>query len=152
MKIDIFAHILPPRYKEALKNRTALGDKMQVLEDKIRACPSISDLDVRFRVMDRYEDYVQVLTIVQPPVENMVGPKDAVELARIANDEMAELVAKYQDRFVAAVACLPMSDIDSALEEADRAITELRFRGVQIYTSINGKPLDSPELVRFMRR
>ena len=144
MKIDVFPHILPNRYKEALKSKAAPGFYQ---EDIIDACPTISDLDMRFRVMDRYGDYVQVLTLVSPPVENVVGPKDAVELAKIANDEMAELVKKYPDRFISAVACLPMSDIDAALKEVYRAITELRFRGVQIYTSINGKPLDSPEFM-----
>ncbi len=81
------------------------------------------------------------------PGEDVVSPKDAVELAIIANDEMAELVAKYPDRFVAAVASLPMNDIDAALKEIDRTITELRFRGIRILTDINGKPLDSPEFM-----
>jgi len=144
MKIDIFPHILPERYKEALKRKAPPGFHQ---EDIIDACPTITDLDMRFRVMDRHEDYVQALTLVSPPLEIVVGPEDAIELAKIANDEMAELVTKYPDRFAAAVACLPMSDIEAALKEADRAITELKFRGVQIYTSINGKPLDSPEFM-----
>jgi uncharacterized protein len=68
-----------------------------------------------------------------------------VEFARIANDSMAELVTKYPDRFVAGVASLPMNDMDASLEEADRAIQSLNLKGVQICSSINGKPLDSPE-------
>jgi len=60
---------------------------------------------------------------------------------------MAELVAKYPDRFVGAVACLPMNDVDAALGEADRALSELHFRGVEIFTDIDGKPVDSPELM-----
>ena len=39
------------------------------------------------------------------------------------DDELAELVIKYPDRFFGAVACLPMNDVDAALEEAERAIT-----------------------------
>ena len=50
---------------------------------------------------------------------------------------MAELVSKCPDRFIAAVACLPMNDIDAALAEAERAVKELNFKGVQIYSSIN---------------
>ncbi|MCK4862674.1 MAG: amidohydrolase, partial [Dehalococcoidales bacterium] len=72
---------------------------------------------------------------------------DAAELSRIANDEMAELVAKYPDRFVAAVACLPMNDIDAALKEIDRAVVDLRFRGIQIHNPIGDKPMDSPEFL-----
>jgi aminocarboxymuconate-semialdehyde decarboxylase len=60
---------------------------------------------------------------------------------------MAELVLKYPDRFSAAVACLPMNDMDAALKEVDRAINDLKFRGVQIFSPINDKPLDSPEFL-----
>ena len=82
-----------------------------------------------------------------PAVEEIAAPRTAVDLARLANDEMAELVLKYPDRFVAGVACLPMNDMDAALQETDRAINDLRLRGVLIYTPINDKPLDSPEFI-----
>jgi len=68
-------------------------------------------------------------------------------LAKLANDEMAELVLKYPDRFAAAVAALPMIDMEATLKEVDRSINELKFRGVQINTPINDKPLDSPEFL-----
>jgi predicted TIM-barrel fold metal-dependent hydrolase len=144
MMIDVFPHILPPKFKEALYKKVPANSYARKVAD---AYPTLIDLDTRFRIMDKYEGLVQVLTLVSTPVENVAGPKEAAELARIANDEMAELVAKYPDRFAAAVACLPMNDMDAALKEVDRAITELRFRGVQIFTDINGKPLDSPEFM-----
>ncbi len=67
--------------------------------------------------MDRFNDLMQVLTLVGPPVENITDRQKALDLARLANDEMAELVLKYSDRFAAAVACLPMNNVDAALEE-----------------------------------
>jgi len=144
MKIDIFAHIVPVKYKEALKSKAPSGAYQLDVIDVVTA---LSDLDMRFRVMDKHDDYLQVLTIGSPPVENIVGPKEAIELAKIANDEMAQLVRKYPDRFASAVACLPMNDVDAALKEADRTITELAFCGVQIFSDINGKPIDSPEFL-----
>jgi uncharacterized protein len=42
---------------------------------------------------------------------------------------------------------LPMNDIDAALIEIDRAIKDLKLKGIQLYTPLNGKPLDSPELM-----
>jgi len=113
----------------------------------IGAFPSLTDLEVRFRIIDKYEGLLQVITTGAPPVEDVAKPEDAVELAKIANDEMAELVVKYPDKFPAAVACLPMNDMDAALKEVDRSITELGFRGVQVHSDINGKPLDSPEFM-----
>jgi predicted TIM-barrel fold metal-dependent hydrolase len=95
--------------------------------------------------MDKTEGLMQVLTVSLPPLETIPDKKKALALARLANDEMAELVLKYPDRFAAAIACLPMNDIDAALIEVDRTIKDLKFRGVQVFTPVNDKPLDSPE-------
>ena len=56
-------------------------------------------------------------------------------------------MAKYPDRFIGAAACLPMNDVDAALQETDRAIQDLGFRGVEIFTDICGRPVDSPEFL-----
>lgn len=140
MIIDCFAHIMPKKYFEtyAKKNKAILPN----IEARTR---SLTDLDVRFRLMDRYPEVLQVLTIARIPLEQYVSPADAIELAKIANDELAELVEIYPDRFAAGVACLPMNDIDASLEEIDRAITKLGLKGIQLYTRINGEPLDNPK-------
>ncbi|MFC1867203.1 amidohydrolase family protein [Thermodesulfobacteriota bacterium] len=143
MMIDVFPHIMPPKYVEALHNKTPV--KSYSGRFGIPHMPSMYDVEDRLRVMDRFEGYSQILNISLPAVEDVAKPEVAVELAKIANDEMAELVMKYPDRFIAAAACLPLNDMDEALKELDRAITELSFRGVQITTTIMDKPLDSPE-------
>ena len=143
MKIDIFPHILPVKYKEAFQK----VNKSEVFIKMHNIIPTLSDLDYRFRIMDEYDHLMQVLTLSSPPVENFADPKQSAELSKLANDEMAELVVKYPDRFAAAVACLPMNDMNAALDEVDRAINDLHFRGVQIFTPINDKPLDSAEFL-----
>jgi aminocarboxymuconate-semialdehyde decarboxylase len=144
MKLDIFCHVLPPRYFEALQARAGSGFH---LEGPAKAYPALSDWDTRFRVMDECGEYRQVISLSSPAVDVIGEPKEAAELARIANDEMAELVAKYPDRFAAAVACVPLEDLEAALEEADRAIGQLGFKGIQIYTPVAGRSPDSPELL-----
>ncbi len=146
--IDIFCHILPKKYKEALFEKA----KPCFILEVNNARPALFDLDKRFRDMDKFEGLRQVLTIGQPPLESVVTPQEAVDLAKIANDEMAELLIKYPDRFVGAAACLPMNDIDAALLETDRAIGELNFKGIQLYSPINGKPLDRPEFIDFYEK
>lgn len=146
MLIDVFTHILPPNYLEERNKRAGAGFTSQYAKYPI-ANPGLTDLNIRFRIMDKFKDMVQVLTIAGPNVESITKPKDAVELAKMANDAMAELVLKYPDRFAGAVACLPMNDVDAALQEADRTIKDLNFRGVEIFTDINGKPIDSPEFM-----
>ena len=142
LKIDAYAHIIPPKYKEAL--RKVIPD---LYDRQIAPYPSLFDLDARFRIMDKYEPLRQVLTLGRIPVEHVAGPEQAADLAKMADDEMAELVAKYPDRFVAALATLPMNNMDFALREADRAIKELRFKGVYIHTPVDEKPLDLPEFL-----
>jgi aminocarboxymuconate-semialdehyde decarboxylase len=149
VKIDIFCHVTPPRYLKAFQKKVSpeIADSLPT-----KGIPTLLDLEARFRVMDHYGGMVQVLTLTNPPVESVFEPDDALEMARIANDEMAELVAKHPDRFIAAVACLPMNDMDAALREADRAIDELHLKGVQLYTNILGKELDSPEFFPLFER
>ncbi len=142
-KIDMFCHILPQRYKEALFGKA----KPCYYIEADAGRPALFDLDLRFKMLDKFEGLQQVLTIGPPPLEYAFSPQDAVDLARKANDEMAELVAKYPERFVAGVACLPLNDIDASLRETDRAIKELNLKGIQMFSSVNGRPLDHPEFL-----
>jgi predicted TIM-barrel fold metal-dependent hydrolase len=146
MIIDVFAHLLPPRYLRERNARASRAFATQYAK-YWSANPGLTDLDIRFRVMDQYPEVRQILTIAGPNIESIAEPADAVECARIANDEMAELVEKHPDRFAAACACLPMNDVDAAIAEAIRAVTLLGFRGVEVFTDVNGKPLDSPEFL-----
>lgn len=141
LKVDIAAHILPPRYKEAL-DKGFPGHIQQDINNRVRG---LWDLDERFRIMDRY-GVVHILTLSRPPLEEVVDdPKKAMDLAKLANDEIAELVFKYPDRFPAGVATVVLTDVEASLKELERAIVQLNLRGVQIYTNVRGKPLDSPE-------
>jgi predicted TIM-barrel fold metal-dependent hydrolase len=97
--------------------------------------------------MDSFDEYQQVLSIATPPIEVYSAGRDAVDLARIANDGMAELVARHPDRFPAFVAALPLNDPEATLTELHRSIGPLGARGVQIFSNINGRPLDAPEFL-----
>ena len=144
MKIDIYAHVLPPRYKEALyKYSDKFGTEKNFIERRI----TLTNHNERIRILDEYEDMVQVLSVTLPPLEEIVNPKEAAELARISNDEMAEWVAKYPKKYITAIANLPLNNMDAATKEAERTIKELGFKGIQIYTSIQGKPLSSEEFM-----
>jgi predicted TIM-barrel fold metal-dependent hydrolase len=144
MMIDIGAHIMPRKYFDALHE---LNLPRFNLKDVIATVPTMVDLDHRFRIMDKFDGLMQVLTLSSPAVEEFSDSKKSPDFARLANDSMAELVLTYPDRFAAAVACVPMNNIDAALEEIDRAVNDLKFRGIQVNTPINDKPLDAPEFM-----
>lgn len=139
MKIDMWTHIMTPKYREAVLKRLPSGIMGEV--------PAMFDLEQRFRITDKYGEYVQVLTFSSPAIEAVADAHDAVWLAQLSNDELAEILAKHPDRFVAGVANLPMNNMDEALKEAERAVKDLGFRGVMVYSNINGKPLDALEFM-----
>jgi aminocarboxymuconate-semialdehyde decarboxylase len=144
MKIDIYTHAMPSKYKNALYK---YSDKFITEKNFMERRITLTDLNGRNRILDKYEDMVQVLSTTLPPLEDIVNPNEAVELARIANDEMAEWVTKYPKKFVAAIANLPLNHIEAAMKEAERAIKKSGLKGIQIFTSIQGKPLSSEEFL-----
>ena len=103
------------------------------------------DLDLRFRVMDQFGDYRQVISIASPPLEAFAGPEVTPGLARVSNDAMAELVRCHPDRFAGFIACLPMNNPAEAEVELHRSVRDLGARGVQIFSNVNGLPLDRDE-------
>jgi uncharacterized protein len=142
VKIDVFPHILPRRYFERMLDVAPRG---MALQKRMSGIPVLVDLEERFRIMDRYEDYRQVLTLANPPLEVVGGPDASPDLARLANDCMAEIVERHPDRFPAFVASLPMNNPEAALGEIDRALDALGATGVQMFSNVAGRPLDAPE-------
>ena len=144
MKIDIFNHILPKPYFDTMTNMSEGGAYMM---KRVSAIPMLYDVDARFEKIDQFgDDYKQVFSLNLPPVEVVAGPEDSPELAQIANDGMAEVVSQHPDRFPGFVAALPMNNTQATLDEIDRSINKLGAKGVQIFTNVNGRPLDDPEL------
>ena len=141
MRIDLFCHILPPAYFARMTEISGRGAYMQ---KRIREIPVMVDLDLRFRMMDQFGDYVQVLSLAAPPIEALAAPADSPALARLANDSMAEIVSKHPDRFPAFIASLPMNDVVASVAELERAIGHLGAKGIQIFSNVNGRPLDDP--------
>ena len=142
MKIDIFNHIFPQRFFDKL-NEVAPG--YQDMGKRSRNIPCLFDLDIRFKMMDQFGDYKQIISLASPPIEVMAGPDFTPMLSQIANEGMAELVARYPDRFSAFAASLPMNNPDQAAFELQRAVKDLGAKSVQIYSNADDKPLDGPE-------
>jgi predicted TIM-barrel fold metal-dependent hydrolase len=146
-KIDAFAHILPPSYArrlESIMSGSNVSDRILGYQQWIHEDPALVDLDARWRAIDPFEDYVQVLTLAVPPLDQLGDPAVSRHLARAVNDELAELVGRYPDRFAGFAAALPMNDVDAAAAELTRAMGELGALGAQLHTNVGGAPLDAP--------
>jgi uncharacterized protein len=145
-KIDAFAHILPRAYLDRLERQlehTMAPSQLDYYRQGVFSFdPVLTDLDARWRKIEPYGDYAQVLVLAVPPLEEVGPPPVAAELARIANDELAQLVQQFPDRFVGFAAALPLSDVDLALRELERSLTQLGALGAQLYTNVLGTALD----------
>ncbi len=113
---------------------------------------TLVDVEARLRLLDQFDGVQQVLSLANPPLE-LVGPPDTTpELARIANDALADICRKHPQAFPTFIAALPMNNMDATLAEIDRAIRELGARGVQVFTNVAGKALSLPEFRPLFRR
>ncbi len=152
MKIDAYAHIVPPKLKDFIWN-TKSNAIVEKFQRKIGVYLSLYNLDERFRIMDKCPDRVEVLTLAWISVHDIAdNPEEAIELAQRINDSLAELIIKYPDRFVAAAAVLPLKYMDAAISELDRAVNQLKMKGLLIRHPVDGKPLDSPEFMPLYER
>src|SRR5487761_1735825 len=147
-KIDAFAHILPERYLERLERhleRAISSEQLRYYREGVfHFDAALTDLDGRWRRVEHFSDYAQVLVLAVPPIEEVGPPAIAAEFARLANDEMAELVQKHPDRFVGFACALPLNDTEASLREVDRAVGDLGALGAQGFTNVLGIPLDHP--------
>ncbi|MEI9804226.1 MAG: amidohydrolase family protein [Pseudolabrys sp.] len=140
--IDIYCHIFPDRFFQEM---TKVAPMLENLGKRLRGVTKLFDLDARFKEMDQFGDYRQIISLPNPALEDIAKPDAGLNLARIANDSMAELCRKYPERFPAFAAALCLTDVEGSVAEARRAIKDLGARGVLIYTSTAGEPLDDPK-------
>jgi 2,3-dihydroxybenzoate decarboxylase len=87
--------------------------------------------DKRLGLMDKHGIEMMILSLNAPAIQAIPDPKKATDLARRANDALAEVVAKRPDRFQG-FAALAMQDVDAAIRELQRAIRDLGFRGALV--------------------
>ena len=145
LKIDVFNHIFPAPFFERLKQ---VMTRPGAIKRWLRI-PFLHDLDVRFRMLEEFgPEYRQILSLSAPPIE-AINPdrRIAIDLARLANDSMADLVRQYPDRFPGFIASLPLNDPDASAAELERAVTGLGALGVQLFSNVNGLPLDDARFV-----
>ena len=151
-RLDIFPHIFPQEFFERMKQIAGRNPSLAAALKRWMHIPVLWDLEKRIKMMQRWPGYQQVLTLSMPAIEFLGTPEETPALARLANDGMADIVKKHPDLFPAFAASLPMNNVPASLEEMDRAIGKLGAKGVQIFTNVNGRPLDEPEFFPIFER
>jgi gamma-resorcylate decarboxylase len=124
--------------KIALEEHFAIDDTVMdskgyfpdVVWQEVRA--RVLDLhDRRIRLMDEHGIDMMLLSLNAPAVQAIPDRKRANEIARRANDYLAEQVAKRPTRFQG-LAALPMQDPELAIAELQRCVIQLGFKGALV--------------------
>lgn len=97
----------------------------------------------RLREMDENGMEMMILSLNAPAIQAIHNRAKAIEIAKRANDFLAEQVALRPNRFQG-FAALPMQDPDAATQELERCVKDFGFRGALV----NGfSQVDTPDNV-----
>ena len=146
--IDIFNHFMPQSTFERVRELVPDHPAMKAFLER----PALWDVDARLRMMDEFPGLQQVLSLSNPPLEQLGGSQLTPQIARLANDGLADLCRRHPQHFPGFIASMPMNNVEACLEETDRAIGQLGARGIQVFTNVNGKPLSLPEFRPLFRK
>jgi len=135
-KIDMHVHYLPQSYKEALLNSG---------EEKPDGFPTPEwNSDTHLEIMKRLGIATSMISISSPHI-NFGDEKAAKKLARIVNEEGAEVVKKYPNKF-GLLASLPLPNIEDSVEEIKYAMDVLHVDGFTLPTNTQGVYLGNHSL------
>ena len=164
MIIDFQAHIFPPAYLDEMKRLDGAVileapdpySGMSYFYDKKLKCRINTatfqgqNIERRLEHMDRLGVDIHVLTIPAPGADRFEG-EDAVKIARVANDAIAEIARKHPKRFVGFFT-LPTCNVKASLDELERSVNELGLKGFGCFANLNGQALDREELFPIYER
>src|SRR5262249_54388015 len=129
--IDVFTHFMPKPYLDRLADLIP-GHVVLTAFPRLK---TLWDVDARLKLLDQFGDMQQILSLANPPIELIATPDLTPEIARHANDGLAEICRKHADRFPAFIASLPMNNVEASLIEIDRVIA-IGARGIQVFTNV----------------
>ncbi|MBV8844718.1 MAG: amidohydrolase [Bryobacterales bacterium] len=99
--------------------------------------------ELRLRDMDETGIAKQIISLTAPGVQIFDSPT-AVDLARSANDQLAEAVRKHPERFAGLAAIAPQNP-PAAAQELERGVRQLGLKGAIINSHTGGEYLDDPK-------
>ena len=162
MKIDIHTHIMPDKMPNWVQ-KFGYGEFIHLEHRNCKACmmkgdklfreveQNCFDVSLRKKEMDETEVSLQVLSTIPVLFNYWAKGKDGLETSRFFNEHMADSVAKDPDRFIA-LGTVPMQDVDLAIKEMERCVTELNMPGLEIGSNINGINLGEAQFFPFYKR
>jgi aminocarboxymuconate-semialdehyde decarboxylase len=112
--------------------------------------PEFYDVEAKIAWMDRVGLDVACISVGPPIYFYWLKPELGIPAARLANDGIAQMVARHPDR-LRGMGHLPMQDADAAIAELERVVKQHGFKGVELGTSIEGLPLSDDRYRKVLR-
>ncbi len=138
------AHLNPAQYEPSVEFANALTREVNVKQMRDRSA-KLSTIEQRLADMDRMGIDIQAVSPAPNQTYYWTEPELGLELSRMVNDRLAEIVAKWPQRFVA-LGTVPLQRVDLAIAELERCVKQLGLRGVEINPSVNGMDLTDARL------
>src|SRR5947209_20117423 len=138
------AHLKPAQYEPSVKYASALTREVNVKQMQDRAA-MLSTIEVRLKDMDRMGIDIQAVSPAPQQTYYWTEPGLGAEVSRMVNERLAEIVAKWPERFVA-LGTVPLQNVELAVIELERCVKQLGLRGVEINPNVAGKELTDPSL------
>jgi predicted TIM-barrel fold metal-dependent hydrolase len=111
---------------------------------RVPALAKIIDMDAKLRDLEAMDIAVSVLSHGLPLGPDVLGGAEADDWAKRINDDLARIIAAYPGKFVG-FGTIGFGNPQRAIAEVDRCITQLGFKGIQLFSNIAGKMLDAAE-------
>ncbi len=138
------AHLNPSQYEPSVKFASQLTREVNVKQMHDRA-PKLSTIEVRIADMDRMGIDIQAVCPAPQQTYYWTEPGLGLEVSRMINDRLAQIVATWPDRFVA-LGTVPLQNVELAVAELERCVKQLGLRGVEINPNVAGRELTDPSL------
>ena len=136
--IAVEEHMWSPGVRDRMLAGDIPGERLP--DPLVRALEDVDD--GRLAEMDAMDVDMQILSLHTPGTQAL-APVEAVALAREANDCLAGAAAAHPTR-LGCFATLPTPDPSAAVEELDRAVTELGHHGAMLYGRTGERFIDDP--------
>jgi predicted TIM-barrel fold metal-dependent hydrolase len=138
-RIDTHHHIVPTFYRDWLEKHGYTAGGMPIPQWSV---------DSALGFMDAHKIATAIFSVSTPGA--YIGDAiEAREVARALNVETAQIVAKNPERFgFFATLCLP--DVGGSIDEARRALAELKADGIVLMTNTDGIYMGDPSLEPLM--
>jgi len=113
--------------------------------------PKLTSPEERLKDMDSMGIDIQAISPSPNQYYYWTDGELGLQLARMQNDRVAEIVRAHPTRFVG-MGTVPLQDVDRATQELERIVRELGLRAVEISTNINGVDFDDPRFDPFFAK